>query len=323
MQSNRFFEKTLDVLPPELAALLCKLPELDRHYAQEIRLRVNRPLAVVIKGASCFMTADGRVCSQPDESAFIVTQPLLEDCFLRLCGYSVHSHQEEIRQGFITTVGGDRAGICASAVRNREGTLTYRDVSSINIRISRESVGCAKGILRLLDPKKGVLIAGMPSSGKTTLLRDAVRSVASGEQGSFLKVAVVDERYELSAARQGLPLYDLGVCSDIICGQSKAQAIEQAVRTLSPDIVACDEIGSESEIAQLDAGLCCGVTFFATVHCGGRGDLLTSRRIRSLMDTGAFGYLLLLDSPRFPTRASFIYTAEDYYAKACGLVAAV
>lgn len=139
----------------------------------------------------------------------------------------------------------------------------------------------------------------------------------------MLKVAVADERYELSATCQGIPLYDLGLCSDIICGQSKAEAIEQAVRTLSPDIIACDEIGSEDEIRQLDAGLCCGAAFFATVHSGGQKDLFCSNRVRRLVDTGAFGYIVLLDLPKFPARPAYIFTAEEYYAKANGTVAAV
>lgn len=316
-------EKTLAVLPPEIAALLQSLPELDRHYIQEVRMRTNRPLSVVVKGSSYFVTNDGRALTTPCESSFVVTPPLLEDCFVRLCGYSVHSHSDEIAKGFVTTTSGDRAGLCASAVRNREGTTSYRDVSSINLRVARESIGCARGLLRLADPRRGILFAGMPGSGKTTLLRDAIRTAASGELGACYKVAVVDERYELSAMRQGVPSYDLGLCSDVICGQQKADAIEQAVRTLSPDLIACDEIGSQAEIAQLEAGLCCGVAYMATVHCGGRADLLVSRRVRALMDTGAFGYLALLDSPRFPTRASFIYTAEEYYAKVFGAAAAV
>lgn len=324
LQSNKFLDKSLAVLPPDISALLARLPELDRHYIQEVRLRVSRPLSVVVKGSNYFVTRDGRASQQADEYSYIVTAPLLEDCFARLCGYSVHSHSEEIRQGFVTTTGGDRAGICASAVRNREGMLTYRDISSINLRVARESVGCARGLLHQVDPCKGLLIAGMPSSGKTTLLRDVIRLLASGERDSrCLKVSVVDERYELSATRSGVPLYDLGLCSDVICGQGKAVAIEQAVRTLSPDVIACDELGSVEEIEQLDAGLCCGVAFVSTVHCGGVADLFASLRIRKLMDTGAFGYLVLLDSPQFPTRTSYIYRAEEYYAKVCGLAAAL
>lgn len=318
-----YLEKTLGCLPPELAAMISNLPEQQRHYLQEIRLRVNRPVSVVVKGQSLFVPRQGEATPMPDEQSFVVSPALLEDCFVRLCGYSVHSHTAEIAKGFVTTEGGDRAGVCANVIEGENGTVAYRDISSINLRIAREAVGCARGLLRLTRPRKGILIAGMPAAGKTTLLRDMVRSVASGELGEPLKVAVVDERHELSAMRRGVPGFELGLCSDVICGLAKAAAIEQAVRTLSPDIIACDEIGSQSEIEQLNAGLRCGAAFFATVHCGGRTELVQSTRVRSLMDTGAFGYIALLDSPRFPTRASFIFTVEEYYAKACGIAAAV
>ncbi|MEG0852499.1 MAG: hypothetical protein RSF82_01410 [Angelakisella sp.] len=323
MVSNLFFEKALSVLPDDIAEVLRQLSPNEKNFAQELRLRINRPISIVIKGENLFITREGRACSIPPVNPCTTTKGMLEECFLRLCAYSVHSHEEELRRGYITTKNGDRAGICASAVRGKDGTLTYRDISSINLRISREVVGAAKGVLRLVDPRKGLLIAGMPSSGKTTLLRDAVRTVASGENGRVLKVAVADERYELSATSQGIPLYDLGLCSDVICGQSKAEAIEQAIRTLSPDIIACDEIGSDDEIRQLDAGLCCGAAFFATVHCGDKKDLFQSLRVKRLMDTGAFGSIILLDSPRFPARPAFIFTAEEYYAKADGTVASV
>lgn len=324
MNRQMFFNRSLEPLPQELSQLLGALPEEEKQYAQEIRLRINRPLSVVIRGESFFVTREGRACKEPDSGSFMVTQVLLEECFLRLCGYSVHSHQEEICRGYITAKNGDRVGLCASAVRGRDGTITYRDISSVNLRVSREAIGSARGIMKLMEPRRGILFAGMPASGKTTLLRDAIRTVASGESGhGMLKVAVADERYELSAASGGVPAYDLGICSDVICGQCKAEAIEQAVRTLSPDIIACDEIGSAAEIAALDAGLCCGVAFFATVHCGGKNELFASARIRRLMDTGAFGYLVLLDTPRFPGRASLLFTMEDYYAKACGTAATV
>lgn len=323
MQTNLFFEKALNVLPEDIAEILRQLLPNEQAFAQEIRLRINRPLSLVIKGESLFVSRGGRACRELPPDPFLLRREALEECFLRLCSYSVHSHEEELRRGYITTKNGDRAGLCASAVRGKDGTLTYRDISSINLRVSREVIGVSKGMLRLVDPLKGILIAGMPSSGKTTLLRDAIRTVASGETGRILKVAVADERYELSATCQGIPLYDLGLCSDVICGQNKSEAIEQAVRTLSPDIIACDEIGSEDEIRQLDAGLCCGAAFFATVHSGGLKDLFKSNRIRRLMDTGAFGYIVLLDSPKFPARPANIFTAEEYYAKADGTVVVV
>ncbi|MEG1942942.1 MAG: hypothetical protein RR049_03925 [Angelakisella sp.] len=323
MAVNLFLEKTLSVLPEEISEIIRLLSPAEQDFIQEIRLRINRPLSVVLRGESLFVSGEGRAFSTPSSTAPIIGKEMLSECFLRLCAYSVHSHEEELRHGYITTKNGDRAGICASAVTNKDGTLTYRDISSINLRVSREVIGVAKGILRLVEPKRGLLIAGMPSAGKTTLLRDAIRTVASGTNGKMLKVAILDERYELSATSQGVPLYDLGLCSDVICGQGKAAAIEQAVRTLSPDIIACDEIGSDAEIKELDAGLCCGVAFFATVHCGGKSELFTGNRIRRLMDTGAFGYILLLDSPRFPARVANIFTSEEYYAKANGTVTAL
>lgn len=304
MAGDPFFEKTLATLPEALAITLRQLPPQRQGLVQEIRLRLGKPLSVVMQGESWFLSREGRASQQPPIPGYLITRELLEESFLRLCGYSVHSHQAELAQGFVTTSRGDRAGIC--------GTPDCRDITSLSLRVSRELPGCAEPLLRQLDPRQGILLAGMPGSGKTTLLRDLVRCMASGVEGFYYKVAVVDERYELSAAGQGVPLYDLGVCSDLLCGRPKAEAIQQAVRTLSPDIIACDEIGSAAEVDQLEAGLYSGVAFVSTVHCGSLVEALASQRVGRLMDTGAFHSLVLLDSARFPGRAVHILTKEVY-----------
>ena len=116
----------------------------------------------------------------------------------------------------------------------------------------------------------------------------------------------------LFRSRNGIPSYKIGLCTDVICGQSKAVAIEQAVRTLSPDIIACDEIGSGAEIEELEAGLCCGASFFATTHCGNLQDLYQSKRVAKLMATQAFGYIIFLASASTPGANGKLISKEEY-----------
>lgn len=307
------YQAALCYLPPTLRQILETLPEREQSRIQEIRLRAGRPLSVFDGACSRFVTVKGELTRG---RGFPVDQTLIQDAFVRLCDYSVHTHQGEVERGFVTTPKGDRVGVCASVVKDRDGGVTCREISSLNIRISRQIPGAGRAVLRRWGLDRGLILAGGPGSGKTTLLRDVGRMLASGEAGDCKKVVFLDERYELSAMFQGAPRRDIGLCGDAVCGLPKGEAMEQAVRTLSPEYILCDEVGSMGEVETLAAGLACGVRFLVTVHCGSREELFRSPIIGALMGTGAFGGLALLDSPREPSRIAFFLTREEYYGRA-------
>ncbi|MDE5859484.1 MAG: hypothetical protein K2H23_03725, partial [Oscillospiraceae bacterium] len=78
---------------------------------QEIRLRVNRPIAATVMGNVRYITENGQLTYNPD-SAVNVSEQELRRCFEAVCQYSVHSFQNDILGGFITIRGGHRVGIC-------------------------------------------------------------------------------------------------------------------------------------------------------------------------------------------------------------------
>ncbi len=313
------YQAALCYLPPMLREVLERVPEEEKARIQEIRLRAGRPLSVFDGSASWFVTGRGGLTY--GGGGFVIDQGLLQDAFVRLCDYSVHTHQREMERGFITTPKGDRVGICAGIVKDRDGSISCREISSLNLRISREVPGAGKELCRRWDLSRGLILAGGPGSGKTTLLRDLGRMLASGELGVCRKVVYIDERYELSAMFRGLPRRNIGLCGDAICGLPKREAMEQAVRTLSPEYILCDEIGSLEEVGEIAAGLACGVRFLVSVHCGGREELFRNPILRVLMETGAFGGVALLDSPARPGRMSLFFTKEEYDGQRAGAVA--
>lgn len=311
------YEKAIYYLPPILQEALRRVPEREKSRIQEIRLRAGRPLSVFDGSSSRFVTGRGGL-TDAGSGGFLIDQGLLQDAFVRLCDYAVHTHQREMEQGFVTTPKGDRVGVCAGVVRDRDGTISCREISSLSLRISREVPGAGRELCRRWDPRRGLLLAGGPGSGKTTLLRDLGRMLASGELGSCRKVVYIDERYELSAMVRGLPRRDIGLCGDAICGLPKGESIRQAVRTLSPEYILCDELGSLGEAEEIASGLACGVRFLATVHCGSREELRQNPILRALMDTGAFGGVALLDSPARPSRVKAFFTKEEYHGQGVG-----
>ena len=42
---------------------------------------------------------------------------------------------------------------------------------------------------------------------------------------------------------KGIPQNDIGIRTDVIENVSKSQGIHMLIRTMSPEIIACDEIG--------------------------------------------------------------------------------
>lgn len=310
------YQAALCYLPPDLRQVLEAVPEREKPRIQEVRLRAGRPLSVFDGACSRFVTGTGDLVR--GGGGLLVDQTLLQDAFVRLCDYSVHTHQGEMERGFVTTPKGDRVGLCASVVKDRDGTVSCREISALNIRISREVPGAGRELCRRWGLDRGLILAGGPGTGKTTLLRDVGRALASGEMGDCKKVVYVDERYELSAMFRGAPRRDIGLCGDAICGLPKACAIEQAVRTLSPEYILCDELGSLGEVEEIGAGLACGVTFLVSVHCGSREELFRNPIIGALMGTGSFGAVALLDSPQNPSRTALFLTKEEYHDQGAG-----
>ena len=289
------FDGALSCLPTILRQQIMPLPTTVKAQIEELRFRVGQPIMAYM-AEDCRYVQGGRLYPfQPDSRLIRLTPTDIEAIFSALCRYSVHSYGRQLRGGFVTLPGGHRAGICGTAVVEDGGIAAVRQVTSINLRIARSVDGAADDLIGALSPLTGgILIAGAPGSGKTTILRDIARRLPTLPDSRWTKLAVIDERGELGGAADGQPGLDLGPCCDLLDGYPKGEGILTALRVLSPQVILCDEVGGMEDVEAIRLGANSGVIFIATVHAADREDCLRRPQIRSLTETGAFRKIALL-----------------------------
>ena len=254
-----------------------------------------------------YLTKSGHVRMCPASDSLITPFAEIQDCFYAVCGYSVHSVQHALTNGYVPLGGGHRAGVCGTAVLNSEGEIiNVRRITSLNIRVAREvREACPKEVADLLrdDSAGGLLFAGPPACGKTTLLRGAARVL--GNAGRL--VAIVDERMELCPTCTDGFVTPPALGCDVLSGYPKALGMQQALRTLAPQTIICDEVGGMEDARAVLAAANAGVRIVASIHAQAPGLMWGRPQSRVLLETGAFQYVVFLESSRTPGVVKGIY----------------
>lgn len=287
------YNEILCYFPYKIASMIdreLKKEEVNAGMLEEIRLRSNRPLLL-------------KLGEQERKIEILVTTEEILETLQHACDNSIYSFQNQICNGYITVKGGHRIGITGSAVLTNGIVSNINYISNLNFRVAREVIGCSTKILKyILDIENNTvfntLIISQPGAGKTTILRDLVRKISDGmEQVRFpgKTVGIVDERGEIAASYKGIPQKDVGLRTDVLDNIPKSIGMKMMIRSMAPQIIAADEIGTKEDVEVIDYAICCGIKGVFTAHGGNIEEIKMNPILKHLIEKHTFERLIFLD----------------------------
>ena len=193
---------------------------------------------------------------------------------------ALYAHRDSLASGFISIGRGVRVGVTGHARYEGERLVGLSDVRSLLFRIPTGECKFADELYSVdLESRGGMLIYSPPGVGKTTALRSLAGKIGAGSLAK--RVSVIDERCEFDESDYS----SLEV--DILKGYRRADGIEIATRTLSPELIMIDVIG-EGDAEPISRVIRCGIPIIATAHASSLEELRTRVPLAPLLKTGAF-----------------------------------
>lgn len=283
------YEEVYKMLPDAIKNNVKEFLVLEE--VQEIRIKIGKPIIIVLSFQEKILD-------------YIATKDDLRYMISKISNYSLYAFEEEIKQGYITLKGGHRVGLAGECVISKGEVRTIKNISSLNIRICKEIVGASNKVMRLITENNRVyntLIVSPPKCGKTTILRDISRNLSNGMYQINLKgkkVTIVDERSEIAACYNGIPQMNVGIRTDVLDNCLKKSGMIMAIRSLSPEVLICDEIGTDSDLEALNMAFNSGVNIIVTVHGYDIDDIYNRRIFKELIDNCILERVILLSNKK-------------------------
>ena len=287
---SKISEEVINSLSINLREIIKSISR-DNVNIEEIRLRSLKPLIVNSNNKDYFYNTKLNKLDLNMNNPYIVSKDDIEQTFQIMCKYSIHSFIDDIKKGFITLRGGHRVGLVGKTIIEDGQVKNIKHISSLN-----------------------TLIISPPQCGKTTLIRDIVRNISNGnKEFAFkgMKVALIDERNEISGSYLGIPQMDVGIRTDVIETCPKDIGIMMLLRSMSPNVIVTDEIGNIDEIKALYTALNGGVSLITTVHGDSIEDIRNRKELSNLLDSELFKKVIILSAKKGPGTIEKIYDLEE------------
>ena len=129
------------------------------------------------------------------------------------------------------------------------------------------------------------------------MLRDLIKNISNGVPSlnfTGKTVGLVDERGEIAAMYQGVPQNDVGIRTDVIENIPKSIGMKMLIRSMAPEVIACDEIGSKEDIKAINEAILSGVKGIFTMHGKDMEDIKLNTNIKELIDNRKIEKIIFL-----------------------------
>ena len=160
------YYQAVRALPAWLAAPLAQLPAQTAARVQELRLRTGCAVTFTVQGRQC--SASALPGCPPTLAAMRLDTLQIEEIFHTLCNGSVHTHERELSEGYLTTAAGNRVGVAGQFVQREGHGITLQKVTSLNLRIARSrTIRLLSALDKLLEQQSPRCPDGAAYAGTT------------------------------------------------------------------------------------------------------------------------------------------------------------
>lgn len=294
-------ESILRIFPLEIQALIKQHVNHRWWQLQEIRCRIKQPIELIFD--DCVERIQGN----------IIHRSHITSILNQISAYSLYRMEDELREGYITIHGGHRVGLAGKVNVHKGHVHALQHITFLNIRIAKEHKDSAYSLLPYLydDNYHHTLIVGAPKTGKTSLIRDIARLISDGwGHVPSKKVGLIDERSEIAASHQGVPTLHVGSRTDVLDQCPKSEGMMMMIRSMSPEVLIVDEIGSKEDVQAILEAMYAGVHVICTAHGNTVDDIQKRPSFLPLFSVHAFTRILYLDTAEHPGTIHAIFDAH-------------
>ena len=107
---------------------------------------------------------------------------------------------------------------------------------------------------------------------------------------------IVDERGEIAAMYKGVPQNDIGINSDVVSNIPKSIGVTMLIRSMGPQIIICDEIGSKEDIEAIERAALSGVKGVFTAHASNIEEIKQNANLNKKKKKKIIQRIVILDA---------------------------